>query len=367
MKTKLFLLCSVIAPLLTAVPHSGAGAGSASARIEGTWTWDFTMPDGLMVSPKVTLQLDGEKLRGVAGFRPGTETAITEGRVNDGQISFEVVRDRDGRQIVTKYSGRVGGGTIRGKIESNWSGEWQTYDWLATKPVIPPNSVWNSLVPLPGNQKQRWKMRFRQQNDRLLGEITTSSGQKLDVMNGKVEGEEVSFDVERRRPNETNYFTYRGSVSGDRIEGSVLATVKGETQTLQWTAGRPARVVGGRWEWTFGGARRELVLERDGMRLTGKFIMDGKHEYEIEQGQIIGGEIYFEVERDRDAEKTLTKFRGTLGDDRIVGKTEFITDDAAPRFEDWQAEKVEPREEESNGNDSGLAPLRGKTRSNNRR
>lgn len=369
MKTMQMLPRWVLGYLLIAFPVAPAAAATAPApsSIEGTWTWDFMMPDGVVTSPKLTLQFDGGKLTGSTGFRPGTEIAITNGRVGGDDISFEVVRERDGRKIVTKYSGRLAGGRIRGKIESNWSGAWQSYEWSATKPVIPPKSLWRSVVPLPGSRKQRWRMRFDQQQDKLTGAITTSTGQKLEVRNGRVDGNQIEFDVERKQRNETNHFTYHGTVSGNRIEGTVLATLKGEKHILAWTAERPPRTIDGRWIWTHGGARRELVLRREGDRLTGKFIQDGRHEYEIEQGRITGVEIYFEVERERDAEKTLTKFRGTLGDDQIVGHTEFIMDEAAPRSEDWETEKVDPSDETSNIGASGAAPGRGKARRKGRR
>jgi hypothetical protein len=235
----------------------------------------------------------------------------------------------------------VSGGPITGRMESDWAGDWQTYDWVAIKPVLPPNSSWRSVATLPDGTKQRWRMRFNQKKDALEGKITTSSQQPLEIKNGKVTGDEISFGVDRKRGAETDHFEYRGTVSGDSITGKMLAVLKGETNTLDWTATRPPQVVDGRWTWTHGGAKRELTLKRDGEKLTGKFIVDEKHDYEIEHGTFAAGEVYFEVVRERDADKTLTKFSGTLADDRIIGKTEFSINDGAPVGEEWQAERVE--------------------------
>jgi hypothetical protein len=335
------LLCAA-SLVLSACPAGLMGAAKPpDDRIDGTWTWEFTMPDGSSVNPKVTLKRNGEILTGTTSFRPGSDMKITNGVINGDEVSFEVVRERDGRKVVTKYSGRVTGGTISGRVESDWAGDLQTYDWLAIKPILPPNSAWKSVVALPDGTKQQWRMRFSQKKDSLEGRITTSSFQPLEIKNGKVQGEEISFIVDRKRGAETDHFEYRGTVRGDSITGKVLSVLKGETNTLDWTATRPPPVVDGRWTWTHGGAKRELTLKRDGEKLTGKFIVDEKHEYDIEHGTFTGGEVYFEVTRERDADKTLTKFSGALADDRIVGKTEFSVNDGAPQGEEWQAERVE--------------------------
>lgn len=333
-----------------------AAANTTPDRIDGLWTWDFAMPDGSVVSPKARLKRDGEKLAGVTSFRPGSEMPIEDGAIQGDEVRFQVVRERDGRKVITRYSGRIEGGTIRGKIESDWAGDWQTYDWVASKPLVPPNSVWRSVVMLPDGIRQRWRMTFKQDHDRLTGKITTSSSQPLEVKDGRVVGDEVMFAVDRRRTGGADHFEYRGRLEGDTITGKVQAVLRGEKHTLDWTAARPPRVVDGRWTWTHAGAKRQLTLRRSGEKLTGKFIMDETHEYEIANGRFLDSEIYFEVERERDAEKTLTRFRGTLGDDRITGKIEFTVNDAAPQTEDWQAEKMDSEE------GTGDRPSRGRGR-----
>ena len=87
MKIMSILLCSALGSLLTASPVSAADAADPSVpTIEGTWAWDFTMPDGAVATPKVTLRQDGETLTGSTGFRPGTEIAISAGHVNADEI-----------------------------------------------------------------------------------------------------------------------------------------------------------------------------------------------------------------------------------------------------------------------------------------
>ena len=97
--------------------------------VSGTWTWAFTMPDGSVVRPKLKLSQDGETFKGISSVGAGTETPIDNGRLQGDQLSFEVVRERDGQQTITRYRGKLGAGVVLGKIESNWTGEFQSYDW----------------------------------------------------------------------------------------------------------------------------------------------------------------------------------------------------------------------------------------------
>ena len=40
---------------------------------------------------------------------------------------------RDGRTVTSKYKLKLTGDALKGKVESDWSGDWQTLDWEATR------------------------------------------------------------------------------------------------------------------------------------------------------------------------------------------------------------------------------------------
>ena len=54
-------------------------------------------------------------------------------KITDDEITFKVIRDRDGRKVTAKYKGKITGDTVKGKVESDWSGDWQTLDWEGTR------------------------------------------------------------------------------------------------------------------------------------------------------------------------------------------------------------------------------------------
>jgi hypothetical protein len=67
--------------------------------------------------------------------RDNTETAIADGKVKDGQVSFKVTRKFQEREVTSSYSGKLEGDTIKGKIErpGRDGGAARTTDWEAKR------------------------------------------------------------------------------------------------------------------------------------------------------------------------------------------------------------------------------------------
>ena len=78
------------------------------------------------------MKQDGDKLTG-ATVRNDNETAIQDGKVAGDEVSFTVVRERDGRKVTAKYKGKIKGDSVKGTLESDWSGDWQTLEWEGTR------------------------------------------------------------------------------------------------------------------------------------------------------------------------------------------------------------------------------------------
>jgi len=83
----------------------------------------------------------------------------------------------------------------------------------------------------------------------------------------------------------------------------------------------------GTWKWTstFNNQTREstLKLKQDGDKLSGVYVGGQSNtETPIADAKITGDTISFNVTRERDGQKTTTKYSGTLKDDTITGKSE---------------------------------------------
>jgi hypothetical protein len=101
---------------------------------EGTWKWETSFGNFRSEST-VKLELDGkdkDKLKGKAKLR-STEVDIKNGKFKNGEVSFDVIRERDGVETVSTYRGKLDGDTIKGESEFDFGGEIRKRDWLATR------------------------------------------------------------------------------------------------------------------------------------------------------------------------------------------------------------------------------------------
>ena len=109
-----------------------AQAQDKKPEITGTWKSSFTNQDGQVRETTIKLKADGEKLTGTVSGRQN-DTAIEEGKIKGEEISFQVTREFNNNKVVTKYTGKVAGDTIKGKSESTRDGQPQSRDWVAKK------------------------------------------------------------------------------------------------------------------------------------------------------------------------------------------------------------------------------------------
>ena len=148
---------ALVALLMGAVLSLAVAEVRAADKITGTWSWTQQRRGGAEPAAdapvrKNTLKLkaDGEKLTGSlaapAGGRGGggggggggaapAAVEISDGKVKGDEISFSVKREFNGNAFVTKYTGKVEGDKITGKIEAPGrnGGDPTSRDWTATR------------------------------------------------------------------------------------------------------------------------------------------------------------------------------------------------------------------------------------------
>ena len=98
----------------------------------GTWTWSVPGRDGNTREVTAKLKLDGDKLTGTISGRQN-ETAIEDAKLSGDAISFKVTREFNGNKMVQKFSGKIDGDSIKGKIESERDGQPTSRDWNAKR------------------------------------------------------------------------------------------------------------------------------------------------------------------------------------------------------------------------------------------
>jgi len=125
---KVFALAALLGFVVANVQAEDKAKGNAT----GTWKWTRKSQDGQEREISATLKQDGEKLTGKV-MSPMGEMEIKDGKVKDGDLSFRFTVDRGGNEIPIKFSGKLAGDTIKGKIEIGDGDEKQTLDWDAKR------------------------------------------------------------------------------------------------------------------------------------------------------------------------------------------------------------------------------------------
>ena len=110
----------------------------------GTWTWSTPGRDG--GEPRkstLKLKVEGTKLMGTITM-PGRQggdpvvTEISEGSVKGDEIAFAVTREFNGNKFTAKYSGKIAGDTIKGKITTERDGNVREREWEAKREMTKP-------------------------------------------------------------------------------------------------------------------------------------------------------------------------------------------------------------------------------------
>jgi len=234
---------------LPRVHSADAEALKKAPTLEGTWRWNFVMPDGTTNRPKLRFNVEEGRLSGKTSFRAGRETPLTNLVVNGDQVSFQVVRRRSDRDIVTSYSGKWSDQSIKGRIESDWAGEKQTFDWEAMRAHHGLEGIWrwtNSFFgggrTVPGGRGRGRgfdsRVELEQEGERISGKTISRFGGPVSITNGVFTNGVIYFEIERTFLEMRNVTRHIGRPSGDVIKGTMESEVNGEERVIDWEATR---------------------------------------------------------------------------------------------------------------------------------
>lgn len=233
-----FILCfaSIAAGALFLLAAAENSEPAKSSKLDGTWKWSFTMPDGGKVEPKAKLKAEGDSLSGTSSFRTGFAAPIQDGKVAGDDISWTVVREQSGRKVTTHYKGKLHGDTIKGTIQSDWNGDARSYPWEAKRMSDTPEGNWRWEIGF-GNFRSENTARLKIEGQKLTGKVK-SRDRETDIKDGKFKSGELSFTVVRERDGNEIVSYYRGKLDGDTIEGTVETEFGGNPRTNAWVATR---------------------------------------------------------------------------------------------------------------------------------
>jgi hypothetical protein len=305
--TAILLLGAFAQPARAQEDERPAEPAKPAHPIDGSWRWNFTMPDGTVTRPKLILAVENGALTGTTSFRYGNDAPITNAVLNGDQLRFQIVRQRDGQDIVTTYEGKWSEKEIKGKIQSNWGGDIENFEWLAARAHIGAEGTW------------QWTNTF--------GGFGRGGGGR-----GDGDGDGQGGRGNRDQASDESSTNRTQTAAGDRPRGDRDGGGGGRG------GGR-----GGR------GFVSRVELEQNGEALTGSTVpsrsgRSGRSfggRAPIKNGTIKNGEIYFEIVREFGETKFVSKYRGKQTGDVIKGTTEFTGFDGEERTNSWHAIRVD--------------------------
>lgn len=98
-------------------------ASAADKNFSGKWlyTWER---QGMKVETTFEFKQDGDKVTGTVSGMNGMKTEIKDGVIKDGELTFKVVREREGNTFTVEYRGKLDGeNTLKGKSAMEFNGQ----------------------------------------------------------------------------------------------------------------------------------------------------------------------------------------------------------------------------------------------------
>jgi hypothetical protein len=139
-KARGWLLRLLSLSLSVVIALSAASQIHAQTKVDPSGTWTWTTParkDAPGRKSTLKLKLDGEKISGRLDLpgttRQGGETAITDAKLAGETLTFTVTRQLAGNTFVQKFSGKVSGDTIKGRVEFERDGKAESREWVARR------------------------------------------------------------------------------------------------------------------------------------------------------------------------------------------------------------------------------------------
>ena len=90
-----------------------------------------------------------------------------------------------------------------------------------------------------GGQGREVTLKLKAEGEKLTGSMPgRQGGNETQIANGKIKGDEISFEVTREFQGNSFTSKYTGKVSGDTITGKISTERDGQSRERDWTAKR---------------------------------------------------------------------------------------------------------------------------------
>jgi predicted RNA-binding protein len=206
----------------------------------------------------------------------------------------------------------------------------------SSKSSVDPSGTWRWEYDLDGTQfKDSVLLKVGQENKEtkereLKGKYESSSGRKINIENGKISGDKVSFEFKVNYQGMDVKLEFEGTLKNDNLSGKVKASTNDGSRDLDWSATRSvlADDVVGKWKLRIdaNGNIMEPVLTvtKDGDKLKADYVLGNDVKIQAKDVKIEKNELTFTIETDFEGAKIKADFMGRPYGDKIKGSIDYV-------------------------------------------
>lgn len=151
-----------------------------------------------------------------------------------------------------------------------------------------------------------------------------------EIQNGKLEGDELSFDFEAEFNGNAVELAFSGTLKKDDIDGTVVASVNGEEYEFPWTPKRSVKLedVFGKWQIRIDTPdgnvlEPKLEIKKDGDAAKGTYVSQSGRELNVKNIKVKDNNLTFTIEANFDGTDLKADYKGRPYGSKISGSVAY--------------------------------------------
>jgi hypothetical protein len=195
-----------------------------AADLSGSYKGAFDF-QGSSVPLTINLKIEGSAVTGTVEGLPTTPAEIHEGTLAGDTVSFWVNTDYQGQTYKLVYKGKIAADHINfdfGTEDGSWSSPLTVTKGAPAASAAAPapadaNGSWKGTFDLNGTPTQL-TFHLKSSGNAVTGTIEREGAPPVEVHEGKIEGDTVSFWITTDYQGETYTIVYKGKVAPGQID-----------------------------------------------------------------------------------------------------------------------------------------------------
>jgi hypothetical protein len=222
--------------MLAAFHFSLASFATATEKTDptGTWTWVRAL-EGQEAQSVLSLSYEDGKLSG-SYKRQGQVVLIANGKLEKNEISFEADGKWNDQKVHGKFKGKLSADEINGTIEIAIEDGSLPLPWKAKRGVDADKlaGTWKLKFAAPNGRTAEPELKLSTEGSALKGTYQSARFGRHDAKEIKLNGLDLSWQVEFDRDGQRVKAIYKGKLSGRTLNGSLTLDTGSSSSTVEF-------------------------------------------------------------------------------------------------------------------------------------